>query len=293
MRSMQEAPSLTCSLFVLIMTRLVHRRSTVSSPMPPPAVPSDTCTHKLAALRDTLARLERAYDQPKRPHLSLGVDAIHRHLGGPGLLCGVLHEVMAAAYGDRPAALGFVLALIARALSRWSGLGMMVVNRRTLKPFGIPYGRGLRQLGIESHRFILVETNSNKDALWALEEILRSEAKPALVVGAIEDELDGTGGRRLNLAAARSGAPLMLLRGGAVLGTGAAATRWSIGSVPVRRDHFGVLPNARWRATLQRCRNGRPGEWFIEWDHVAHCFRLVEGMADRPSVAIAELRRAS
>jgi protein ImuA len=271
--------------------------------MPPSSAPSDTCTHicahtcthKLAALRDTLARLERAYDLPKRPmpHLSLGVDEIHRHLGAPGLLCGVLHEVMATAYGDRPAALGFVLALIARALFRWSGIGMMVVNRWTLRPFGIPYGRGLRQLGIESRRFILVETNSDKDALWALEEILRSEAKPALVVGAIEGELDGTGGRRLNLAAARSGAPLMLLRGGAVLGTSAAATRWSIGSVPARRDHFGALSNARWRATLQRNRNGRPGEWYIEWDHVAHCFRLVEGMADRPSVAITELRRAS
>jgi protein ImuA len=204
-----------------------------------------------------------------------------------------MHEVMAAAYGDRPAALGFVLALIAIALCRWSGIGMMVVTRRTLKPFGIPYGRGLRQLGVESRRFVLVETNCDKDALWALEEILRSEAKPALVAAAIEGELNCTGSRRLNLAAARSGTPLMLLRGGAELGASAAATRWSIGSAPARRDHFGALLNVRWRATLLRCRNGRPGEWFIEWDHVAHCFRLVEGVADRPSVAIAELRRAS
>ena len=260
---------------------------------PSPAAQSETCTHKLAALRDTLARLERAYEHPQRLHLSLGADEIHRHLAGPGLLCGVMHEVMAAAYGDRPAALGFVLALIAMALCRWSGIGMMVVTRRTLKPFGIPYGRGLRQLGVESRRFVLVETNCDKDALWALEEILRSEAKPALVAGAIEGELNCTGSRRLNLAAARSGAPLMLLRGGVELGASAAATRWSIGSAPARRDHFGALLNVRWRATLQRCRNGRPGEWFIEWDHVAHCFRLVEGVADRPSVAIAELRRAS
>jgi protein ImuA len=229
----------------------------------------------------------------EREHLPLGPAEIHRHLGGPGVLCGALHEVMAARYGDRPAALGFVLALSATALCRRLGIAMLVVTRRTLKPFGIPYGRGLRQLGIDSRSLILIETGSDKDALWALEEILRSEAKPALVAGVIEGELVSTGTRRLNLAAARSGAPLILLRAGAVLGSSTAATRWSISSAPARRDRFGAMGNARWRATLQRSRNGRPGEWLIEWDHVAHCFRLVEGMADRPFAAVAERRRAS
>jgi len=256
---------------------------------PPDAVDPDA--GKLAALRDTLARLERGQGSPFRQHLPLGPAEISRHLGGPGLLCGVLHEVKAAAYGDRPAALGFMLALAAIALWRRPGVGMLVVTRRTLKPFGTPYGRGLRQLGIESQRLILIETRCDWDVLWALEEILRSEAKPAVVAAAMEGELDCTGSRRLNLAAARCAVPLLLLRAGAV-GTSTAATRWSIGSAPARRDRFGVMGNARWRATLQRCRNGRPGEWLIEWDHVAHCFRLVEGMADRPSVAFAELRRA-
>jgi protein ImuA len=200
---------------------------------------------------------------------------------------------MAASSGDRPAALGFVLALMATALGRWPGMAMLVVTRRSLKPFGIPYGRGLRQLGIASRALILIETDCDRDALWALEEILRSEAKPALVAGAIDGELDGTGSRRLNLAAARSGAPLILLRARAASPSSTAATRWSIGSAPARRDRFGAMLNARWRAMLQRSRNGRPGEWIIEWDHVAHCFCLVEGMADRPSSSVAALRRAS
>ena len=169
---------------------------------------------------------------------------------------------------------------------------MLVMTRRTLAAFGRPYGCGLRQLGVESRSLILIEAGSDKEALWAMEEILRSQANPALVAGAIEGELDGTGSRRLNLAAARSGAPLVLLRAGTASGSSAATTRWSIGSAPARRDRFGAMLHMRWRATLQRCRTGRPGEWVIEWDHVAHSFRLVEGMADRPSAAVAEFRRA-
>jgi protein ImuA len=261
--------------------------------MPPVAPPGAPDAQKLAALRNALTRLERGPGQPGREHLALGPAEIHRHLGSPGIPCGVVHEVMAASFGDRPAALGFVLALMAAALDRWPGIAMLVVTRWTLTPFGIPYGRGLRQLGIESRSLLLIETGSDRDTLWALEEILRSEAKPALVAGAIAGELDGTSSRRLNLAAAHSGAPLILLRARALSPCGTAATRWSVGSAPARRDRFGTMLNARWHAALQRCRNGRPGEWIIEWDHVAHCFRLVEGMADRPSAAVAALRRAS
>jgi protein ImuA len=263
-----------------------------SLPCPGRAAGAPPQASVLAALRDSLTRLHDPR-QPDREHLALGPGEIHGRLGGPGILCGALHEVMAALHGDRPAALGFVLALVALALSRRPGLAMLVVTRRTLAAFGRPYGCGLRQLGIERRSLLLIEAGSDKDSLWALEEILRSEANPVLVAGAIEGELDNTGSRRLNLAAARSGAPLVLLRTSAVLGSSAAATRWSISSAPARRNRFGSMLHARWHATLQRCRNGRPGEWVIEWDHVAHCFRLVEGMADRPPAAVAELRRAS
>jgi protein ImuA len=196
-----------------------------------------------------------------------------------------------ATHADRPAAFGFLFALTALGLEARPGSAVFVAARRTLAEFGAPYGHGLAQLGLDVGRLILVETGSDKDALWALEETLRSGAA-AMVAGAIENGLDLTSSRRLNLAAAPQRMPLVLLRGTRATGTSAAATRWRIAAAPASRDRFGAFAHWRWRVALERCRNARPGEWLIEWNHVAHRFRLVEGLADRPPLAGTGLRRA-
>jgi protein ImuA len=206
------------------------------------------------------------------------------------LPCGALNELVAA-YADRPAAFGFLFALTALGLEARAGPAVFVAARRALAEFGAPYGHGLAQLGLDVGRLILVETGSDKDALWALEETLRSGAA-ATVAGAIAGGFDLTSSRRLNLAAAPLRTPLVVLLGAKAAGAGAAATRWRISAAPADRDRFGALAHWRWQVALERCRNGRPGEWLIEWNHVAHRFRLVEGLADRPPLAGAGLRRA-
>jgi protein ImuA len=217
---------------------------------------------------------------------------IHAHLPGPGLACGVLNETAAAAYGDRPAAFAFTFALTTAALRARPGPAVLVAARQALMDFGKPYGHGLAQLGLDVGRLLIVEARSDKDALWAIEDTLRSGAAPSMVAGAIAGSLDLTISRRLNLAAALHATPLVLLRSPIATGTSAAATRWRIAAAPAARDRFGAFAGPRWRVALERCRNGRPGEWLIEWDHVAHCFRLVEIVADRAPVERAGLRRA-
>jgi protein ImuA len=140
-----------------------------------------------------------------------------------------------------------------------------------------------------------VETRSDKDALWALEEVLASDARPAVVAGAVAAPLGLTESRRLNLAAARHGTPLLVLGLPGTMGTSAAATRWRIAAAPVLvedqgRDPFGGLARPRWRIALERCRHGRPGEWLIEWDHAAYRFHLAAGLADRAPAAGAPKR---
>jgi protein ImuA len=221
---------------------------------------------------------------------------------------GALNEIVAA-HGDRPAAFGFLFALAALGLEAGAGPAVFIVARRTLAEFGAPYGHGLAQLGLDVGRLILVEAETDKEALWALEETLRSEARPAVVAGVLAGGLDLTSGRRLNLAAAPQRTALVLLTGALTsatsakaAGTSAAATRWRIAAAPAARDRFGALAAPHWHAVLERCRIavggrmgrsiGRPGAWVIEWDHVTHRFRVVEGLADRPPVAVAGLRRA-
>ena len=247
---------------------------------------------RIDALRQVVARLETGTPTAEIQHLAFGVPEIESHLPGPGLACGVLHEMAAADHGDRPAAFGFLFALTAAALASRPGPAVLVATRRALLDFGRPCGHGLAQLGLDVGRLLIVETSTDKDALWTIEDAVRSEARPAMVAGAICGNLDLTSSRRLNLAAAAHATPLVLLRASIAAGTSAAATRWRIAAAPAARDRFGAFAGPRWRVALERCRNGRPGQWLIEWTHVAHCFRLVESVANRAPVARPGLRCA-
>jgi protein ImuA len=140
------------------------------------------------------------------------------------------------------------------------------------------HGRGFRTLGLDPGHLILVETAHRRDTLWAMEEALRSRV-PLAVAGLI-DKLDLKLSQRLQLAAVDAGLPLLLLRPASTLESSAAATRWRIGTAKAARDRFGLIARVRWHLTLERCRNGRPGEWMVEYDHVAHRFSLAAALAD-------------
>ena len=112
-----------------------------------------------------------------------------------------------------------------------------------------------------------------------MEEALHSRA-PAAVAGLI-DQLDLKTSQRLQLAAARCGLPLSAAAAGVDAGSergGDALARRQRRTAA--RDRFGLIARSRWRLTLERCRNGRPGEWMVEYDHVAHRFSLAAALAD-------------
>ena len=267
------------------------RAALASDPIPPVHRQAAKAA-RIEALRCDLARLEGA-PKGSSAYLPLGPDEVHAHLPGPGLPCGTLNEIAAEAYGHTPAAFGFALTLLALALHARPGPAVLVLQSRCRMDFGAPYGHGLVQWGLDPGRLVIVETRSIKDALWALEEALRSPIHLAMVAGAVAGGLDLTISRRLNLAATPRATPLVLLRGSIPVGTSAAATRWRIASAPAARDPFGTFARPRWTTTLERCRNGRTGKWLIEWDHVAHRLCVVEGVADHAPVERAGLRRIS
>lgn len=99
---------------------------------------------------------------------------------------------------------------------------------------GTPYGPGLRAHGHDPARFLFVEARRPADALWALEECLRSRSVGA-VVGELHDRraLDLTATRRLALRAERAEVPALLVShlplSEAAL---AARSRWRVSSAP-------------------------------------------------------------
>ncbi|MFI5015481.1 MAG: ImuA family protein [Hyphomicrobiales bacterium] len=226
-------------------------------------------------LRRLLPKLESISGE--RRAFSFGLAALDAHLPGGGLASGALHEVACESEGDLPAAFAFVAAL----LGRMPGEApvFLVISPRGLADHGHPHGHGLEELGLDPARLILVETQDELQALWALEEALRSGV-PAAVAGAIGKELDLKTSRRLHLAAGNSGLPLILLGSAGMVGSSAAATRWRVGAAQAARDRFGLFDRWRWRLRLERCRNGRLGEWLVEWNHGAYRFSLAAPMAD-------------
>jgi protein ImuA len=229
---------------------------------------------RIAALRRAMEALQPISAGISPQHASAGVGAsLTAGLPGPGFIDGILNEAVTVP-GDRPVAFGFLFTLMAAALRVRAGPAFFIATRSTLR-FGTAYGHGLSQLGVDVGRLFLVETDTDKDALWATEETLRSEAKPAIVTGAIAGSLDLTRSRRLNLAAAMHTTPLMLLRKAKNAGTSAAATRWRIASAPARLDRFDTIECWRWHVTLERSRTGRTGQWQIEWDPIECRFRPI------------------
>jgi protein ImuA len=240
---------------------------------------------------------------PEKP-LSFGLDALDSHLPKGGLACGALHEIVPATQAALPAAFGFLVALLARrsspSLAAFAKSGADdIVHSFSLPPrvrkpvlFIVPaygwsrcghlpgriFGHGLNSFGLDPSHAILVETAHRKETLWALVEALRS-GTPCAVAGTI-DRLDLKTSQKLHLAATDAGLPLLLLRPSQTLESSAAATRWRVGTVPAARDRFGLYAHPRWRLQLERCRNGRPGEWVVEYDHVTHRFSLVAALAD-------------
>ena len=282
---------------------------------------TSTCKeHRLAALRKAVEGLQ-SVTRGEAGAAQAGAGDLRRgrlrwlDCGLPAELpCGALNEVVAA-HADRPAAFGFLFALTAMglglrpdlsrdlgplSLELQAGPAVLVAARRALSDFGAPYGHGLAQLGLDVGRLLIVETRTDKDALWALEETLRSGVRPAVVAGALSGGLDLTSCRRLNLAAAPQRTPLVVLSGTDAAGTSAAAARWRIAAAPAARDRFGAFAVPRWHVALERCRlgnrHGRPmnnlGAWLIEWNHVSHRFRVAAGLADRPPVRGDSLRHA-
>jgi len=216
-----------------------------------------------------------------RTAFAFGLPALDSCLPEGGLPCGALHEIVPEPHAT-PAALGFIAALLAHVASPPPQGGreklVFVLPAYGLRDHGRLYGHGLRALGLEPARLILVETARRNDTLWAIEEALRSGA-PAAVAGII-DKLDLKLSQRLHLAAVDCGLPLFVLRPAHDLESSAAATRWRVGTAAAARDRFGLVIRPRWHLNLERCRNGRPGEWVVEYDHVAHRFSLAAALAD-------------
>jgi protein ImuA len=189
-----------------------------------------------------------------------------------------LEEACAPAPRDVAAALRFALS---RRRDGDDRPVLMTAPRVWFVEYGRPYGPGIA--GIP---FILAPVSTLAEALWAMEQGLRSGAV-SLGLGAVEGAtLAQT--RRLDFAAKQGEATGLILSRG-LEGLSAARRRWRISTQPgaVDPEDERAPGPARLLAELTRGRGERPGAWMLEQDDETHRLRLADRLADLgpPSIA--------
>jgi len=189
-----------------------------------------------------------------------------------------LEEVCVEGASGVAAGLGFLLSAAGEGACR-GGL-MVAAPRAWLRERGRLLAGGLARLGIGDRPVLMTATTTEIEALWALEEGLRSGAV-SLAVGAVEAaSLLST--RRLDLAARAAGATAVLIKTRPARDLSAARRRWRVTPHPSATHPFDPKASgaARWRVTLERSRDGACGAWILEHDLETHRLRLVERLAD-------------
>ncbi|WP_330083571.1 hypothetical protein [Methylocystis iwaonis] len=234
---------------------------------------------------------------------------------------GALSEIFSARPPDAPAAAAFALAMALRAQAAHGGGALVfILEDMSAREFGLPYGRGLMAAGVDLSRAALVRVRRPREALWAMEEALKSPGCAAVVTEAFLDArlYDLAASRRLLLAARRGGALGVLAPQGtpAARVSSAAELRVEIAAksapvpssaLPAARPPLSPLAPFLWRLRVLKARAGllgAPGEIDpAQWRHIAfdpervafrHAFpeRFPAEARDRPPVAAPSRRRA-
>ena len=248
----------------------------------PPAA-NDAVAPVPASLREKVRRLERAHSARRSGRAAAvptGLAAVDALLPEGGLLTGALHEIEA---GPGPsgrvaphdgAALGFTAHLLGR-----FGPGTILWCRRPTGTFDAPPYAPALAAWFDPARLLTVTARRDEDLFWAMEEGLRCPGIAA-VVGETR-AADPTAGRRLSLAAQKTGVPALLLRAQPAPPQSVCATRWRVASAPSHSTPgLADVGAARWRLELRRNRFGTPSaaetpSWLLEWNDETHCLAVV------------------
>jgi protein ImuA len=262
----------------------------------------------LVDLQDRIRRIERP-NALRCGVLPFRAPAIDRALPGGGLALGALHEISGsdADEEDGAAAAGFAAGIA----GRLAAADFLQKQRKAAGDIvlwclkrGDLYGPGLAAHGLDPARIVLVKTARDDDILWAMEEGLRAPASlggVAAVVGEV-GRLPMIAGRRLQLAAERSGVTALVLRrwrNGAEAADerarpSAALTRWRVAAIPSLPSSEPGIGTPRWRVELLRCRGAESAEWTVEVADATGLVSLSAELGDRsaaPRRVAAELWR--
>lgn len=189
---------------------------------------------------------------------SFGLDVIEANFPNKVFPTATVHELICDNTEQATACIGFVSGLLS-VLMQNDGVCVWISLSGNVYPIA------LKSFGIEPDRIIFVRLNKDKDVLWVMEEALKCTGITA-VIGELS-KIDFKQSRRLQLAVEQSRVTGFILRNNSdKMGSTACAARWHI--KPLLSESIDGLPGLgfpRWQVELVRARNGKPGNWIVEW----------------------------
>ncbi|PNU04244.1 ImuA family protein [Novosphingobium guangzhouense] len=189
----------------------------------------------------------------------------------PRLARAQLHEVHAGGE-DWASALAFAFGTVEAEQTR----PILLLRPRRKGAALLPCGEGLRVLGVDPARLVIVDARNDAALLRAGLDAARSSGPAAVLIeswGTMR-EYDLVASRRLILAAEGSRIPVVILRGDAEPRPSAAHTRWTVSSAPSTPLEMGAPGATTLLVELVRRRGGPAGQrWRLEWNEEHGGFR--------------------
>ncbi len=221
---------------------------------------------------EIITRLQRdilllsGYKQPANTSgLPSGLRFMQRHFPNGVFPVGAIHEFLCHQPEDLAATGGFISGILS-ACMQVRGIVLWVSPRKNVFP------PSLRQFNIEPGNIIFIHAAHEKEVLWVTEEALKCESLCAVVTEM--RDLNFTNSRRFQLAVEQSKVTGFILNQNINTTTNACVSRWQINALPSIVDSgLPGVGHPRWQVALKKIRNGKPGNWEIEW--LGNAFRQV------------------
>ena len=171
---------------------------------------------------------------------------------------GAIHEFICREPSEIAVTGGFIAALI-DSVFHSAGTIIWISQGKHIFP------ATLQLFNIDPSRIIFIHPSSSKECLWVIEEALKCNGLHAVI--AEMKELSFVHSRRYQLAVESSNVTgfLMNMKPGKE-DTTACVSKWQIHSLP--SETYGDMPGVghpRWKVSLTKMRNGKPGQWELEW----------------------------
>lgn len=210
-------------------------------------------------LQQQIMKLQKNETHSAEQPLSIGLGIIESSFPGNVFAKGAVHELISNSAEEATCTSGFISVVLGKLMPNTGYcLWISTVPRRSVFP------SALKGFGIDPERILFVDAGKTKDTLWAIEEALKCNALVA-VVGEIT-ELTFNDSRRLQLAVEKSHVTGFIHRFRPKTENAVACvTRWKIKPVTSAAGETPGVGFSRWNIDLLKVRNGKTGNWEVQW----------------------------